>query len=534
VIGDFDSLPQDTVMYADLCIIGAGAAGISLAREFAGTSTEVVLLESGGFDVDPEHEALNEGESSGLRHVGMTEGRRRGLGGTTCAWAGQCRELDPIDFEPRSWVPNSGWPFGQEVLAPYYRRAQAVFGVENEPYDERIWRGFGIAPPAFDAAKLTSTFTVYSPQPHLGRLYRGMLEAARNVHVYMHATVSRLRTEEGGNRVVAAEVRSLRGARAEVRARAFVLCMGGVEPVRLLLASTSKAHPNGLGNRNHLVGRFFLDHPSYFTAEVQTRDPKRLHDLYGLLYRGRVRYWPKFALSERLQREAGLLNAVAVLVFEYPQNSGVAALKGIVRNVRAGRHAGLSLKALGSLVHDGAGVAQTGFRRYLLGRSPLGSSRIVLQCYPEQLPDPESRITLSARRDALGVPRANIAWRTSELERETVRVLTAAVRSEFARLQLGTVEPAPWLNDSAAEWAKHVHEGFHHMGATRMAPTPSRGVVDLHCRLHDADGLYLAGSSTFPASGFANPTLTIAALAIRLADHLKTQVLTRAYELMAS
>jgi choline dehydrogenase-like flavoprotein len=159
-------------------------------------------------------------------------------------------------------------------------------------------------------------------------------------------------------------------------------------------------------------------------------------------------------------------------------------------------------------------------------RSRTGLRGLYLMVRAEQAPNPDSRVILSGDRDALGVPKAALHWQLSRQDKETVSVLAETLGAEFSRVGLGTIEPSEWLDSDDAAWpvdptvSKHPIAGYHHMGTTRMSDDPSRGVVDAQCRVHGYANLYVAGSSVFPTGGWANPTLTIIALAYRLADEL--------------
>jgi len=523
LITDFRSYPDGVELDTDLCIVGSGPAGIALAAEFLDSSIRVLLCESGGMEIDATKDELSAGESVGHQNRGLREGRARAFGGTSLLWAGQCIELDEVDFERRPWVPYSGWPITKSALIPYYRRAEHFFGLRDEMYDERIWESFGVPAPALDPLRLGTKFTIYAPVINVGRHVRGRFATSRSVRTLLNATVTKVAAEEGTSTIRYAHLRSLDGKGGTVRARAFVLCCGGIETARLLLLSNDRER-DGVGNRRGLVGRFLQDHPNARTADIVSSDPRRLQDIFNLFYRGRKRYFAKFPLSATVQRAAEVLNCNAHLVYIYPEESGMAAVRSIVRAVR--RRQFPSFQAVRRLPRAPLTFWSTASRRYLRGRSPIvPPSRIQLQCHTEQVPDPESRVSLSTERDPLQQPKAKVDWRVSSLELETMRVMTDVVEGEFRRLHLGDVVPAGWLTEG--DWKENVFDAFHHIGTTRMAQTPDQGVVDSHLRVFDCEGLFIAGSAVFPTSGYANPTLTIVALALRLADHLKASVLTR-------
>lgn len=532
MIEDVGDLPAGSIIETDLCIIGAGPAGLALAREFlAASSLRVVVLESGAQGVAPGPQRLSEGvESVGLTHHGHgSAGRARAFGGTGRLWAGQCLPLDDIDFEARPWVPHSGWPLSANVLAPYLARAETFFHVEGATYDERAYAGFRLTPPPWSPDALRTTFTVYTPRIDTGAARLDEFRRASSVRVLLNAVVTGIETNPEATAVKGVRLLSGGGRASRVRARAVALCAGGLENARLLLLSNA-ARPNGLGNDRDLVGRFFQEHPNGVTATLLPADAAAsadLQDRFRLLYgKGGRRYFPKFALGEATQRREQVLNCNAHLVFEYPETSAQPVLREIVNAVRQRRLPAVPLRRVAGLAGAAGEIGAAAARRYLRGLSPRGKPTAVrLQCYLEQAPNPDSRVQLSpVARDVVGLPALRVDWRLTELERRTLQVMTDAASAEFARLGFGRMEPAAWLREPDADWQAQLSDSNHHIGTTRMAATPSAGVVGPDCGVFGVTGLYVAGSSVFPTSGYANPTLAMVALAIRLADELKLRL----------
>ena len=520
MLSDLCRMPDGTRIEADICLVGAGPAGIVLARELGTGRTRVVLIESGGTEIAPEHQTLNEGEAVGLPHLGLAEGRGRAFGGSAKLWAGQCLPFDDIDFEPRPWVPHSGWPFGPEELAPHYRRAEAFFRLGDVAYDETVFARFGLAAPGWSADELRTHFTAYTPQRDTGRHHMAALRRSAHVQVVMHATVTAIDTDADGTRVCGLRARSANGRNCTVQARVVVLCAGGLENARLLLASDHQA-PGGLGNAHDLVGRFFQDHPNALAATLSGGDARTLQDRFRLLYAGRHRFFPKFALSPHRQRAARVLNANAHLVFEQAGSPGVQVMRDLLESARRRQLPSQPLRQALRLTKDAGSLLRVLRRRYLQGRSPdFAPTAIRLQCYLEQAPDPHSRITLGAERDSFGMRRLQLDWRLGALEHATLRTMVEAAQGEFLRLGLGRLDADDWVTEPSQRWKSHLSDSFHHAGTTRMADSPRDGVVDREAQVHGVAGLHVCGGSVFPTSGYANPTLTIAALAMRLADHL--------------
>ena len=520
MIEDLDALPDDTVLQTDLCIVGAGAAGLLVARAMARIGLDVVVLESGGWSPDDETSSLSDGQAAPGSFRGLQSGRSRVFGGTTTLWGGQCIRLDPIDFERRTWVPHSGWPITYATLAPYYDDAEALLEITPEDMRTPAWERFGVAPLAFDAALLRTVHGVFIRRPDLGRRFRNDLRAAPSVRVLLHATVQRLITSTYGTQIAEVAVGSLRGRRVRVRARRVVLCAGAIENARLLMLSDAD-HPNGLGNAHDQVGRYLQDHPCGYSATVQTGSPRVLQDHWNMLYGRNARYLPKLALAEAAQAQYGLLNCVGRLAYDYGETTGTRALLDLMAELRGGRRPQALAARLTRIGRGLPEIAESVWRVRVRGLSPApGPTRIHLEVFGEQTPDPESRVTLAAARDAFGLRQVHIDWRLDALTKRTTARFTSLVGREFERLGLGRLHPDAWLDENAPRQPKLV-DSYHPAGTARMASEPSHGVVDIDCQVFGVQGLYVAGSAVFPTSGAANPTLTIAAMALRLADHLR-------------
>ena len=512
MILDFRDHAAGTDYSTDLCIVGAGPAGIAIAREFIGTRSSVVLVESGGLEPDADANLLNQGENVGLG-LGLYASRTRAFGGTATVWPGQCIRLDPSDFEARSWVPDSGWPITGEDLDPFYYRAEAWLGISKEASDEQAWRRFGVTPPTFDSDRLRHKSAIYSTHPDVGDFYRREFARSRNVRVLLHTTAARIHVDKGGTVPEKLEIRSLSGRIGHVKARTFVLCGGGIENARLLLLS-------GIGNEHDVVGRYFQEHPTIW-ADLESDRRAALQEFYGLLGRGKVRYVPKIRLAPEAQRKHKVLNAVATLTYDRKETPGLVAAREVSSSLQQRRRpTGLGRTQLRGAVMELDRVAIAGYRRFALGRpSAVALDRLRVKILFEQAPNALSRVSLSPERDELGLYKACVDWRLTDMERRTTRVMTDTMDAELRRLGLGRISGTEWLDSE--DWAGNFEDAYHHMGTTRMSIDPTKGVVDSNCRVHGVEGLYTCGSSVFPTGGYANPTLTIVALALRLADHLK-------------
>jgi choline dehydrogenase-like flavoprotein len=524
MIEDFNTYDDGTSVTADICIIGAGAAGITIAKEFLGSRHKIVVLEGGGFDPDADSQKLFESEIVGLPHASIHDGRARVFGGTTTLWGGQALRFEEFDLQERSWVPHSGWPIPLAELEPYYERAERVLRVGAHISYSDLCSSFGIKPPALDPSKLYIECSRWSPKPNFGTTYRQELKNTSNVSVLLHANVTSINTNPSATAIENIEFQTLNGKKGTAKARFYVVCGGGIETARLLLAS-NRIDPNGVGNKNGLVGRYFQEHVHMNLGNLLTKDRAHLQNLFESFFVRGLKHAPLLTLTQRMQVEKQLLSIHGMVVFEPAADSGIAAMKKLFRAAIGGSFSNTT--ELGRLI--GTALANPGelFRlAYRLrvqkraGTPKRGPILFGAQC--EMAPNPNCRVTLSEARDHFGMPRARLDWSLGELERRTLLEFVKTLACEFERLGLGSfdLKQAEFLDDPAA-WVERARDSAHHMGTTRMHETPQHGVVDPQCRVHGISNLYIGSSSVFPTSARSNPTLTILALCLRIANRLK-------------
>ena len=565
MILDGRTVPSGEVLETDICVIGAGPAGITLAREWLDADFRVCLLERGGLEMHPATRELVSGTNEGLPYDRLEGGRHRALGGGSHTWnidsglgypVTRLRALDPIDFEARDWVPHSGWPFDRAHLDPFYERVHRLFGIG--PVDDRPdrWEDPETRPRLpTDETRVRSSVFQFGRASLFFEEYRSALHRARNVTTYLNAPVVELEANESGTEVGSVrvaclagagpvlvpsgtgfeeeEVEPLPGSGFQVRARLFVLAAGGVDNPRLLLAST-RSHPAGMGNQNDLVGRFFMEHPhiwsGWFVPATQAMAQRlglyRIHSVDG------VPVMAKLTLSEELRRREQLLGHCISLLPTGKEAlpEGVHSLLRIGKALREGRLPPRLGHHLGNVLAGADDVARKLYRKVKgrrSGKSATGGGAGVpafrLDHMAEQVPNPASRVRLSPERDPLGVPRVRLEWRLTPQDMQSMVRSQELLDGELRRSGVGSL----LIELDEERPPSGLTGGWHQMGTTRMHPDPRRGVVDENGRVHGMGNLYVAGSSVFPTGGYANPTLTICALAMRLADHLEETLTSR-------
>jgi choline dehydrogenase-like flavoprotein len=565
---DARTIPNDQIVETDVCIIGAGAAGISLAREFSGQPFRVIVLESGDLKPDNPTQSLSAGASTGLPYYPLEAARLRMFGGTTNHWGGTCRPFSALDFEAREWIPYSGWPIRKEDVDPYYDRARVICRVGSPDWDLADWQQrdrLPILPFAGERVASRVAQVVPVAQRSFGKHYHDELDRATNVTVYLNANVTAIEANEAASAVTGARIACLSGNRFALKARIIILAAGGLENARILLCSNQR-QAGGLGNQHDLVGRFFMEHPR---LEAGIIIPADRHLEVGFYETHRVtstRLKGYIALTEEIIRKEKLVDIQVNMLPSYSAayrqshaTAEVASLKYLVQQLRRREMPG----DFGTHVSNIAGDLLTA-QEYFLPIAPLPVPKplalrrmldmdaeererllpnlfgdiafvaneeifsntlvdhIRLSTRIDPAPNPDSRVTLGPARDALGLPRIELHWQLSPLDKYSVRRTLEIIGAELGRAGLGRLQIK--IDDDDTAWPKDTRGGWHHMGVTRMSDDPQRGVVDRNCKVHGISNLFIAGSSVFPTGGSGTPTMLLVSLALRLADHVKERM----------
>lgn len=546
MIDDARLLANGACLTADICIVGAGAAGITLALELIASHKTVLVLESGAHKPEAATQALYAGESADeTLHPPPDKYRQRRFGGSTTIWGGRCMPLDPIDFEPRDYLPDSGWPIDPATLAPYYVRANELVEAGAFAYTaEQAYEG--PAPPliqGFDSQRVTqNTLERFSLPTNFAARHGAALAAAAHLRVVLHANCTGIRLQADGSRVDHLDVAVLDGPRFTVHASEFVLATGGLEVPRLLLACKDIAKA-GIGNAHDNVGRYYMCHLAGTAGRLTvTRPRSEVHHGYLMTPDG-VYARRRFALTADTQRALRMGNFIARLHFANLNDpahrsgilSGLYLAKAFIRYEYSKRlHDGQPRTNKNWLLHarnvlldpfDTLAFLWHWLTRRTLARRkfpsvviPSRANRFSLDFHAEQQPNRDSRITLTNRRDALGLPQLRVDWRHTAFDIDTVRKGLGVIRDELARSGCGVLE---FDEATVAEDAlRYGAYGGHHLGTARMGTDPRTSVVDAELRVHGVANLSIASGAVFPTSSQANPTLTIVALAVRLAQRL--------------
>jgi len=514
-----DARSMDTKLHScDICIIGAGAAGITLARALRDSQLKICLLESGGLEADAETQSLYAGDIVGLPYYPLDSARLRYFGGTTGHWGGACWPLEQNEFEQRDWVPYSGWPISRKDLDAYYVKAQQTCEVGPFNYDPQYWSSEADRPmlPLEDSRVVTRIYQNSNPPTRFGTRYRQDIESADNISAILFANVTDIAQDKLNQAIDKVTVKTLTGNTFDVKANVFVIAVGGLENPRLLLL-------NDIGNQNDLVGRFFMEHIGLPASTLLLR--KKIDtDFY------------QRAPIDGTDIRAGLALKTDVLAKERILNSW--------SGFDLQRSPAIKLAYDWDAIKEPLSEGQLPDRFTYYVKDMLRNLRdlyadkwdsddewvtIPVHNHSEQAPNPLSRVTLGDEVDRLGQRKIRFDWRVTDLDRQSIRRAQEIIAAEVGKSNLGRTQilvPAEkniWEDPKRASDVTFPNGSWHHMGTTRMHTDPKQGVVDADCLVHGTRNLYIAGSSVFPTCGFENPTLTIVAMTYRLADHLRTR-----------
>lgn len=500
---------------ADICIVGAGAAGILLAVELCRRNKRIILLEGGGSDIELASQEPYQSEIAGQKHLGVHTGRFRACGGSTTRWGGQILELDNVDFGQRSWIEGSGWPIRKRDLAPYYARAIELEGLSNSTLDDNaVWGEVGLQTPQFQG--VDAFFSRWCPETNFARLHHATLADHPLITVWLHANAIAPVWE--GSRIRGIRARTLTGIEGLLYADTFIWTMGGIESSRFFLQPELARLP---WNRSGLLGRHFQDHVGCSAARLELIDPQRFHRVFDNIFTRGYKYQPKFRLQRNLQEENETLNVGAMIVFQSDSNEIGTELKGVAKKLLRRPLSDSTLAEGMRLVRHAPLFARQIWRYAVAHRAyipPDATIELGVTC--EQPPLSKSSITLSDQRDSLGLLRTRIDWKVTNHEIDSIRTIIK-VASDALRA-VARVIPDPDLTDYD-RFRDKCGDSNHHMGGMRMGSSADRSVVDLDLKLHGIDNGYVCSGAVFPSSGFSNPTHTILALAVRLAEHLGNQ-----------
>lgn len=529
----------------DLCIVGSGPVGMSLAMEFERLGRDVLVLESGGSEVDPKrtddsHATIVDPQHHGPMEVTVC----RALGGTSWLWGGRCVPYNAVDFMKRDFVPESDWPIRCEDIEPWYKRACEYMLCADDTFQMPFSR-------EISDDLILDGVERWSTERHIMLVHRERLQESERIKVCLNSTVVDLDLGQDGRSVESIVVATPSG-KVRVRARCLILATGGVEATRLLL-TVQRRWPDHFAGTGGPLGRYYMGHLGGSVSTIAFDDPRSSAAFDWLLDANGVYYRRRFMLAAKVQLENKVLNSAFWLdnaqFFDPRHGSGILSafflaltVPAIGRRIRTEEvrlvEVGPKPYPVGAhlinTVLDAPGTAKDVYMavrdRFFKKPKKPGftflnrGGRFTLHYHSEQVPNPESRIVLTDEVDRHGLPRVSIDFRFSDQDTRSVvdshRLLDTALQAN----KLGHLEywyPPEQLQERVMELAT---DGHHQVGVTRMGDDPRESVVDPNLKVHGVDNLYVVSTSVYRTDSQANSTLLAVALGMRLAGHLNSTV----------
>jgi choline dehydrogenase-like flavoprotein len=524
----------------DVCIVGAGISGVTLALHLD-KNIRVAIIEGGGFDPEEYFQELNDIDIAGHPIRKDFQNRLRQYGGATNIWAGRGMEMQEIDFMEREWIPYSGWPISHDEMIPFFKKTHKFINFPCRKYfDLDLWDGkFNTWEEdiALDGniAPNISLWAKKSPRFNKGSEYYNKLMNCKNIDLYIKANVEMVEFGNDGNAKSVLIKKDVCNSYS-LQAKIFVIATGGIENARILLNSTLDAQAPFKKNDN--IGRYYMDHATNLVAGLPIKTDLPLSFTFGRPFSYGMAQMG-YGLSYECQRLNHLTNPYVELLPKYSKSTELA-FESMVRLGKWAFKRGYSGKRLNL---KGVSIAKIPEIIYLLGPKTLlphslvrvydkfsatlgkkiNVDSLVLAGHCEQTPNYRSRVILKESRDRLGIRKASLDWRFNEIDLRSLEYLNKTIVSNLIKNKICDKDVMNHIDLKP----KNMTDASHHMGTTRMSLNAKDGVVDSDCRFHGVDNLYASGSSVFPTGGHANPTLTIVALSIRLAETLNKNHLSR-------
>lgn len=519
MLTDAESLQDRSVFESDICIVGAGVAGLLLADSLSEQNLRIHVLEGGGSVLEDRSQNLYQVQHEQLIHDGATNGRFRVYGGSSTRWGGQLLPFSSEVFNKRPWRSAESWPISPADIYRYEVAVHNIMGVNDLPFfddsdNELNFRELNELVP-----QVRARFSKWTPfrRRNLRNTLGKKIEKKPNARLFLHANVTEIRLEPKGERVASLLVKDYQGRKFEFKARYFVLAASTIEVVRLLLNS-KQCSQSGIANKHGLVGKKIHDHLSLTVGEIVYGGHKDWEKRFAPWYRRKTLHTPKLEASADLIEQNQWNDVMLHFMFDTSM-SHFESLRNLLQSMQRRQfdYRGMT-KALKSIPHF-SDFIRVGYGAMCKNRRLLPeNSKIILRVDAEQLPVDSNYIALSDSRDALGMPIAKLNWNIGQNELRTL--------SEFYRYckqnwkdEFGIVQ---WVEfKDLAEIKKGVVDVFHLMGGTQMGTDESRSVVDGNLKVHGIENLYVSSCSVYPAGGTSNPTYTLMCLCLRLAEQLK-------------
>ncbi|MEI8226779.1 MAG: GMC oxidoreductase [Planctomycetota bacterium] len=529
MIHDLNVISGATIAHADVCIVGAGTAGLFLASRLRRHGRSVVVLEAGELTSSRSSSLPMTVEQQGIHYRGAELGRSFGLGGTSVLWGGQMIPVTPSDIAARPWSGMDAWPVDYEELEPYFGEVAEVLGfaaaiptggVSDQDIVKKRFSGLAVMGEEF--AVRVSTWLPFKTR-NFSQEFAKPLREDGHLAVWLNAMITSFDTAPGPGKssIKAVTAKSKAGHNLTVHATHYVLCAGALETTRLLLEHDDRTN-GSITSSGAPLGRNFSDHLSATCGRFHRQLFSRFNGAVAPVFDGGLMRTPRLELSAAAQRAEGLPSAFAHVTFRTNGDTGFDVVRNFLRRRQGEQHElGLTPKRLGRVVHDVTAIA---YWRYARTRLWIPrEAEVLLQVDVEQVPNPDSRIRLSSERDSIGRKRLIVDWRITADDVAAINKVTRLTANGWKNSGLCRFADLEVVADRSFNAFDSLYDVYHPTGTLRMGSAERNSVVDRNLRIWALDNCYVSTTAVFPSAGSANPGFTHLALTARLAEHIAGQ-----------
>jgi len=519
---DLEQAPPGSEFQGDICVIGAGIAGLVLSQKLASYGFNIHLLEAGGPGLEQRSQDLYRGQMKGVFHQGTTEGRFRAYGGASTRWGGQLLSYPEEVFQERPLFGNMGWPITEAEVRPHYSEIFKIMGVNDLPFTDDILESYGTRQ-AWQSPDVRVRLSKFAPfgKRNLAKTLGKRCVASDRITVFFHANATSIDLAPVQDRIESVTAKNYQGGRFKFTAREYIVCTGTIEASRLLLSSNT-VQQAGVGNSTDQVGRYFHDHLTVKAMTLGAESLPAFTRYFAPYFIKGTLHSPKLEATYSLQQKLGLPEVMAHFFIHEADDNEFALLRQVLVDLQRGK---LALKRISQVPLLLSGVAQMAYALKVKGRRILSSQvKVTLNIETEQRPRADSRIQISDRLDAIGMPETIVDWKISHEDGESLQRYAVVMDQYLASLGMSRRHWKVSPQDPPQAWAQAGEDILHPMGGTRMGTSPEKSVVDRDLRVHGVANLSIASCSVFPFGGSSNPTFTMMALALRLAQSLQQRI----------
>ncbi len=506
-----------------VCIIGAGVAGIFLAQLLRSYGVRVVLLEAGGNASLTPAESGIQCNQIGDTYNGSELGRVFGLGGTSAIWGGQLLPLTSTDLLARPQVGCDAWPISYSELIPYYEKVLYLLGLPNGMFssEESVSQKYYSELLNFSSEfQLRLSEWLPFKKRNFAHFYDKVIKSDSELEVWINAAVVEL-TKGNGNdstrlkKIVAC---SQTGKTLVVEADYVVVCAGTLESTRLMLAFDESSN-NSISKTGAPLGNYFSDHLSVSAGKIQSINHKRYNQLTAPTFQSGVMRTPRLELSHKTQSLHHLPSAFGHFTFTTRGNTGFDIVRTWLRKRQGKIELPVSTtSSLGRVIKDMTALSFWRYYHHQLWLPP--SAELLLQLDIEQTPNRDNRLYLAEERDSLKRKILAIDWRVRKEDIHTIQFVSHLINKAWQASKFQNIANLKLINTDLMELNNSLYDVYHPTGTLKMGTTPDNSVVNSDLQLWASDNVYINSTAVFPSAGSANPTFTLLAMATRLADHL--------------